>query len=221
MKQMSSRKLFSAAFCLLPTAFCLLSPRSAAAQDDIVLRAMRDELARSMQKLQLEKLERPYFIAYRVTEKNTAEVKASFGALVSSSSARNRFLAVEVRVGSPKFDNSHFFSMSFLNRGGLGGGFRGAALLPLEDNYRELRRHLWLATDSAYKKALEDLSRKRAALENKTSTEDVPDFSQEKPATITEAQAPTKIEIAQMESLARSLSAVFKGSAAILAILRM
>ena len=215
MKQMSSRKLFSAAFCLLPTAFCLLSSRSAAAQDDVVLRAMRDELARSMQKLQLEKLERPYFIAYRVTEKNTAEVKASFGALVSSSSARNRFLAVEVRVGSPKFDNSHFFSMSFLNRGGLGGGFRGAALLPLEDNYRELRRQLWLATDSAYKKALEDLSRKRAALENKTSTEDVPDFSQEKPATITEAQAPTKIEIAQMESLARSLSAVLKGSAAI------
>ena len=201
-----------AVLCLLPTAFCLLLSRPASAQDDVVLRAMRDELARSMQQLQLEKLEKPYFIAYRVTEKNSAEAKACFGALLSSSSARNRFLAVEVRVGSPKLDNSHFLSMSFLNRGGLAGGFRGVAQLPLEDNYRELRRQLWLATDSAYKKALEDLSRKRAALENKTSTEEIPDFSQEQPATITEVQAAAEIDATQLESLARSLSAVFKGS---------
>jgi hypothetical protein len=177
-----------------------------------VLRAMRDELARSMQQLQLENLEKPYFVAYRVTEMNSAEARASFGALLSSSSSRNRFLAVEVRVGSPKFDNSHFLSMSFLNRGGLTGGFGGTSLLPLEDNYRELRRQLWLATDSAYKKALEDLSRKRAALQNKTSTEDIPDFSQEKSATVTEARAPAKIDLGQLQSLARSLSRVFKGS---------
>jgi len=147
-----------------------------------------------------------------VTEMNSAEARASFGALLLSSSVRNRFLAVEVRVGSPKFDNSHFLSMSFLNRGGLTGGFGGTSLLPLEDNYRELRRQLWLATDSAYKKALEDLSRKRAALQNKTSTEDIPDFSQEKPATVTEARASAKIDLGQLESLARSLSRVFKGS---------
>ena len=212
MKNARSKGLLGAAFCLLPTAFCLLFSRPASAQDDVVLRAMRDELARSMQQLQLEKLEKPYFVAYRVTEKNSAEATASFGALLSSSSARNRFLAVEIRVGSPNLDNSHFLSMSFLNRGGLAGGFRGSADLPLEDNYRELRRQLWLATDSAYKKALEDLSRKRAALEDKTSTEEVPDFSQEQPATTTEAQAPVKIDATQLESLARSLSAVFKGS---------
>ena len=205
----------SAAFCILLSAFCLLVAEPARAQDDVVLRAMRDELARSMQQLQLEKLEKPYFIAYRVTERSSADVSASFGALLSSSSLRNRFLTVEVRVGSPKFDNSHFFSVSFLNRGGLAGGFGRAAMLPLEDNYQELRRQLWLATDSAYKKALEDLSRKRAALQNKTSTEDIPDFSQQQPATITEAQTPAKIEVAQLESLARSLSAVFKGSATI------
>ena len=195
--------------------FLLLAGSVACAQDDVVLRAMRDELARSMQQLQLEKLEKPYFIAYRVTEKNSAEAKAAFGALLSSSSTRNRFLAVDVRVGSRKFDNSHFLSMSFLNRGGLAGGFRGAAQLPLEDNYRELRRQLWLATDSAYKKALEDLSRKRAALQNKTSTEDIPDFSQQQPAIITEAPTPAKIDVAQLESLARDLSAVFKASPAI------
>jgi hypothetical protein len=176
------------------------------------MRAMRDELARSMQQLQLEKLEKPYFIAYRVQEKNSADVLASFGALLTSSSLHHCFLTVELRVGSPKLDNTNFLSMSFLNRGGLAGGFGGAAQLPLEGSYKELRRQLWLATDNAYKKALEDLSRKRAALQNKTSTEEVADFSPQQPATIQEAQTPVKIDAAQMESLARGLSAVFKGS---------
>jgi len=202
-------------FCFLLSAFCLLFSELARAQDDVVLRAMRDELARSMQQLQLEKLEKPYFIAYRVQEKSTADVMASFGAILASASNRNRFLTVEVRVGSPKLDNTNFLSMSFLNRGGLAGGFGGASQLPFEDNYKELRRQLWLATDSAYKKALEDLSRKRAALQNKTGAEEIPDFSAQRPATITEAQTPAKIDVAQLEALARSLSAVFKGSPAI------
>jgi hypothetical protein len=217
MSKTTWRKLSSAALCLLLSAFCLLVSDPARAQDDVVLRAMRDELARSMQQLQLEKLEKPYFIAYRVQEKNTADVLASFGAVLASASVRHRFLTVEVRVGSPKLDNTNFLSMSFLNRGGLARGFRGVSQLPLEDNYKELRRQLWLATDSAYKKALEDLSRKRAALQNKTGAEEIPDFSAQQPATVTEAPTPAKIDVAQLETLARSLSAVFKGSPAIFA----
>ena len=208
-------KLIAIAFCLLPSAFCLLLSVPVRAQDDVVLRAMRDELARSMQQLQLEKLEKPYFIAYRVQEEDTADVTASFGAVLASLSNRNRFLTVEVRVGSSKLDNTNFLSMSFLNRGGLAGGFGGASQLPLEADYKELRRQLWLATDSVYKKALEDLSRKRAALQNKTGAEEIPDFSPQQPATVTEAQTPAKIDVAQLETLARSLSAVFKGSPAI------
>ena len=215
MKKTTWRKFSAAAFCLLLSAFCLLFPRPARAQDDVVLRAMHDELARSMQQLQLEKLEKPYFIAYRVQEKNTTDVTASFGAVLSSASTRNRFLSVEIRVGSPKLDNSNFFSTSFLNRAGLAGGFGGVVQLPLADDYKEIRRQLWLATDSAYKKALEVLSRKRAALENKTGAEEISDFSPQQPATVTEAQAPPKIDVPQLESLARSLSAVFKGSPAI------
>jgi hypothetical protein len=176
------------------------------------MRAMRDELARSMKQLQLEKLEKPYFIAYRVQERSSADVTASFGALLKSQSARTRTLTVEVRVGSPKLDNTNFLSMSFLSRGGLTGGFGGVSQLPLDDDYKELRRQLWLATDSAYKQALENLSRKRAALQNKTSTEGVSDFSQEQPGTFAEAQGPAKIDVPLLEAMARSLSGAFKDS---------
>ena len=55
--------------------------------------------------------------------------------------------------------------------------------LVVEDDELALRRALWLAFDAAYKQALEQLAAKRAALQNKVVTEEVPDFSREKPVT--------------------------------------
>ena len=62
------------------------------AQDDIVMKAMRDEMARSMKELTIENLEKPYFIAYRVIDSENASVAASFGALNRSNSNRSRML---------------------------------------------------------------------------------------------------------------------------------
>jgi len=49
--------------------------------DDALMRAMRDELSRSMRKLQLENLDKPYFVAYRIVETTGCSATASFGAL--------------------------------------------------------------------------------------------------------------------------------------------
>ena len=54
--------------------------------------------------------------------------------------------------------------------------------LPLDDNYAVLRRSFWLATDQAYKGAVEAIARKRAALKNMTQSETLPDFWKAKPA---------------------------------------
>ena len=42
---------------------------------------LRDELDRSMKQLQLEKMEKPYFIAYRITEVGWRRISATFGAI--------------------------------------------------------------------------------------------------------------------------------------------
>ena len=139
------------------------------AQDDVVMKAMRDEMARSMKELTIENLEKPYFIAYRVVDTESAGVAASFGALNRSSSSRGRRLIVEVRVGDYKLDNSHFFFVNI--SGGSVQMMTGGASLPVEDDYKEIRRQLWLATDQAYKKAAEDLSKKRAALQHRSRLE--------------------------------------------------
>src|SRR3954451_14766114 len=95
----------------------LLSLAPALAAEDGVMKAMRDELARSMKKLQLETLQKPYFIAYRELEQDTCAATASFGALVTAACnppepgrPRSRNMSVEVRVGDYARDNTNFYA---------------------------------------------------------------------------------------------------------------
>ena len=177
----------------------------AGAPDGVLMQAMRDELHRSMQSLVMENMEKPYFLAYRVDEVEGFNVSARFGALVTSSRSHRRTLTVELRVGSPDFDNTNFLV-------GLGSG--ASLSLPLEDDYGEIRRQLWLATDLAYKQAQKVLASKRAAHQNRTR-EEMPDFAAAVPTrTFDEADASTWTPEAA-ESLTRDLSALFKEFAAI------
>ena len=181
-------------------AFALSVPASAA-DGDILLRAMRDELDRSMQSLSMEDMEKPYFLAYRVDEAEGFRVSARFGAVDRSSPSKRRSLSVELRVGSPEFDNSNYLA------GFSGTG--GSRTLPLDDDYDGLRRQLWLATDRAYKNAQRRLAGKRAALQNRTR-EPIPDFAAAKPVEAVDVAGAATWKIEDAESLARELSALFK-----------
>jgi len=187
-------------------------PRLFAQQnDDVVMRAMKDELARSMKQLQLQQMEKPYFIAYRAEDITQHEISATLGSLTSSSGTplRNRLLGVELRVGDYALDNTNFFSMQRLRSGPgmfLGGIQQGS----LDDNYVELRREFWLATDTQYKRALEDLSAKKAALKMRNGGESIPDFSNEKTVNLPGSLTVAAPGFSDLEQLARDLSAVFR-----------
>lgn len=145
-----------------------------AQDDDAILRAMRDELKRSMT-LKLTSLEAPYFIAYDLDDAYQFSASATLGGLVTSNEAHFRQPRVHVRVGDYKFDNTDYVGS------GYNFGPRYDTRLPLENNYAVLRQDFWLATDSAYKSALEAIARKRAALKNISVSEAVPDFAPVKP----------------------------------------
>ena len=168
--------------------------------DGVLFQAMRDELERSTQNLSMEDMETPYFLAYRVDEVEGFRVSARFGALDRSSPSKQRSLSVELRVGSPEFDNTNFL-------GGYGSG--GSATLPLDDDYDGLRRRIWLATDAAYKSAQRKLAGKRAALQNRTR-DAVPDFSDAPAVQTIDTAGPLNWTIEDAESLARSLSTLFR-----------
>ena len=197
------RAALLAAFVLL----AMVPPLAAA--DDVIRKAMQDELARSMQRLRLNDLDKPYFIAYTVQDGTTVAASATFGSLTASEATHVRLLTVEVRVGDYSLDNTNFFSLPS-GPAGVTRLFGGTLTVPLDDDYQEMRRQIWLATDSAYKKALEDMARKRAAMRNKTRAEQLPDFSKEEPGTITDDEPLVAVTPADAERMVKDLSAVFK-----------
>jgi TldD protein len=168
-----------AAFALL--AITISTSASYAAQatqdNDQTLRAMRDEMARAKTRLELkipgtEDPVRPYFVEYRLLDLDVREVVAEFGTLLSSTRTRNRFMNVAARVGSYKLDSSNFVSDE---------GFRGfigsTGSVGIDRDYNSLRQDLWIATDQAFKEAVETFSRKQAYLSSLARQSDIADFS--------------------------------------------
>jgi TldD protein len=170
---------------------------------DPVLQAMKDEIDRA-RKLTISNLEPPYFIQYVIDEDDNFGVTANLGGLLTRRHDRFRSPEVRVRVGDYKFDNGNFAG------GGFGFGSRyDLEQFPLENAYPVLRRYLWLETDSAYKGAVEALSRKRAALRNLTQSEQLNDFSHAEPVHLAHDFSKAAIDEDSWAKRARALSAIF------------
>jgi len=145
--------------------------------NDQTLRAMRDEMARSTTRLELsipgtQQPVRPYYVEYRLLDLDVREIVSEFGELVSTTRGRNRFMNVEARIGSYKLDSSNFISDE---------GFRGfigsQGSVGIDRDYDSLRQDLWIATDQAFKQAVETYSRKQAYLSSLARQSNIDDFS--------------------------------------------
>lgn len=144
---------------LLPLLAALFAP-AALADDATLVRAAEAEMARAAT-MQLPEQPSPYFLGYEILDGEVATAAAVMGQLTSFDHGPYRNLRAEVRVGDYDLDNANF-SVSFGERDGV--RVRG---LPHEDMEVALRRELWMATDSAYKGAAEQLSAKLAAREGR------------------------------------------------------
>jgi TldD protein len=154
--------------------------------NDHTLQAMRDEMDRAKTRLELkipniDQPVRPYYVEYRLLDLDVREVVAEFGTLLSSTHTRNRFMDVEARVGSYKLDSSNFVSDD---------GFRGfigpTGSVGIDRDYDSLRQDLWIATDQAFKEAVETYSRKQAYLSSLARQSDIDDFSKAEPVQLIE-----------------------------------
>jgi TldD protein len=166
---------------------CTIAARAQApADNDHTLQAMRDEMARSKTRLELKipgtpQPQRPYYVEYRLLDLDVREVVAEFGALVSTNHTRNRFMDVEARIGDYKLDSSNFISDD---------GFRGfigpTGSVGIDRDYNSLRQDLWIATDQAFKEAVETYSRKQAYLSSLARQSDIDDFAKAAPLQLIE-----------------------------------
>jgi TldD protein len=178
--------------------------------NDHTLQAMQDEMARSKTRLELQipgtpQPQRPYYMEYRLLDLDVREVVAEFGALVSSNHTRNRFMDVQARIGDYKLDSSNFISDD---------GFRGfigpTGSVGIDRDYDSLRQDLWIATDQAFKEAVETYSRKQAYLSSLARQSDIDDFAKSEPLQLIEPLATPDWSNRNWEQEARESSAALR-----------
>ena len=190
------------------------APAHAPAETPLLLDAMNAELHRAFTSLAKpaapgstvagdDKQPPPYFISYSVHDTNTVTISAQYGALTTSGGSQERTADVQVRVGSPRLDNTH-------------GEHRSSAVnsmaLPLGDDREAIARTLWLATNTGYGNALDNYLRVKTEAQVRAKEEDTsPDFSLESPQVHLEKPAPSlAVHKAEWEQRVRALSRVFR-----------
>src|SRR6516225_2373425 len=203
------RRLILAGLFLAVFAFRAASSQ-APTDNDHTMQAMRDEMARSKGRLELQippsgKPVRPYYIEYRLLDMDVREVVAEFGALLTTAHNRQRLMNVAARVGDYKLDSSNFISEE---------GFRGfigpSGTVGIDRDYDSLRQDLWIATDQAFKEAVEAYSRKQAYLSSLARPSDIDDFSRIKPVQHIEPLVASDWTRRNWEQEARDASSAFR-----------
>jgi predicted Zn-dependent protease len=181
--------------------------KPAAADSDRTLAAMQDELDRSKARLELKipdtnEPARPYFIQYRILDLDVRTIVAEFGALVSSTTGKNRIMSVDVRVGNYNLDSSNFITDEGFS------GFLGATgSVGIDRDYDSLRQDLWLASDQAFKAAVENYSKKQAFMSRLAKAPSIPDFSPAPPTVNVEPLRDPDWTTRNWEDEARAVSA--------------
>ncbi len=181
------------------------------ADESVLLKAMREELDRSVSKLKNAGEAPLYFLSYSVYDINSVSLQADYGA-IGTEENNNRFrrLDVDLRVGSPHIDNTHKIrgTNAFTS---LDIGNASMHIFPLDDDQAAIRTALWLNTDLAFKTAQEKFHKVKANRDVKIEEEDTSDdFSTEK--SHKEILSPSHFEVdrVQWAERLRHLSAIFK-----------
>jgi len=176
-----------------------------AGETDQTLHAMHDEMDRSRTRLALAGVGKPFYFEYRLLDLDVRSVTASFGALVSSSTSRTRFMSVDVRVGDYHLDSSNFISED-----GFQGFLGSTGEVGIDRDYNSLRQDLWLATDQAYKAAVTQMALKQSFLRSLTKPPEIDDFSQAQPLVKVDPRIDPDWTSRNWEEEAREASAVLK-----------
>ncbi len=174
-------------------------------EDKVILEIMAKELKRNFDALKNAKPP-VYFMAYRASDSENSEVSACYGAtFIRKNRVRDRYLQVEVRVGTPKLDSSHSTGSASTTESSL----REHCVI-IDANPLNLRTNLWLETEKQYRIAAEKYG--RVIAEQGLTSEETPcdDFSSEEPTSKVSGASILPFDLKNMESIVRKLSENFK-----------
>jgi predicted Zn-dependent protease len=148
---------------------------NALAIDKKLVDILKQEIKRTKTELSKENLP-PYFISYYLLENQKVSMQASFGKINHNNFDKYRFMDIEIRVGSHKFDNTHIIR---------GNPFDFSATvskipIPFESDEYAIKNAIWYATDQIYKNAIQRYEKALTNQAVKVAEEDTSDdFSRE------------------------------------------
>ena len=192
---------------ILFSCFVLFSAMQAQTERQrVIFKAMSDELQRNMDSLSIRNWEKPFFMQYALREGRLFQVQATLGAITGVNEFPVSSMSAQVLVG-----NYHLANINLSNTDSRSGSRSDTA--PLDNNYDEIRRRLWLLSDNAYKAAIEEYSNKMTSMRQLNLPQevlDLPDFTP-LPAVNYFGTADELVYRKDFwEKIARDFSAVFK-----------
>src|SRR5690606_14450094 len=133
------------------------------------LRFYRKHLDKNLDVLRKSDSLKPYFLAYRVQDTLFHHYSANKGGVIGDKSGTSRYLGVEARVGTPKFDNTHPMrdNLDFTSWEGYQN-----VRLPYEMEGLPAERALKVATDFAFRAAKDQYIKIRANVDVRPAESD-------------------------------------------------
>ncbi len=183
------------------------------AGDNMFMEAMKEEVARGMEGLILDRMLPPSYISYHISDAEVLHVKASLGGIIKSQSQpmrkfNNRILVTSDGVTNENYiDRENLFGVRFFDDN-----------LPLTGSKDDIRRALWLVTDQNYKAVLSTHESKLSAMRQQSLSQEeleLPDFLPADAVKTTIAHNRMNINKKAVEQIARNLSAVFSDHSSI------
>jgi len=175
--------------------------------DDIMLKAMQDEIDRSMKELTLPTYDKPFFILYNVIDEKTCFINASLGSLDHSDDTPVRVKnSTRVLVGDYAFNDESLEDNLFSQSTAL------EIALPVDDDYFGIRRSFWSTTDKVYRDAAKHFAKHKETLkETGKALEEIPhrSFAKSNAVQILKTTAPAVFDKAAWEKTIRNLSALY------------
>ena len=145
----------------------------------------------------------PYFISYTIEIYKTYQAAASFGKLVGEGSSNFSRGGVDLKVGDYSLDNTPEGRWRY--------HFEGyQSYIPADADYWGLRKSLWWQTDQAFKRAIEQYSRKKMLMKTKKRQEPLDDFSREKPCRFFQPVPDEKLEWNKIKGILKDVSLLFR-----------
>ncbi|MBX2898029.1 MAG: hypothetical protein KF775_00165 [Cyclobacteriaceae bacterium] len=116
-------------------------------QPNVIQKAMRDEIDRSMRELKLDTLQPPCYVSCSISDVTYYNISATLGGILNSSEQKARAKGNRVLVGTYEMNDesldNNLFSAPEAND----------IAVPLDDDYLGIRRALWVSIDNVYRSA--------------------------------------------------------------------